>query len=95
MMSYHDLTEVGAVTKTRLSSKGQVIIPKEVRERHGWRPGAELDVEDRGDAVVLRAAGTFPRTAVEQVFGCLKYGGPPLTVEQMDAAVAREARRRR
>jgi len=83
------------MSKTRLSSKGQVIIPKEVRERHGWQPGAELEVEDRGDAVVLRAAQAFPRKTVAQVFGCLKYEGPPLTVEQMNAAVAREARKRR
>ena len=83
------------MSKTRLSSKGQVIIPKEVRDRHGWRPGAELEVEDRGDAVLLRAARAFPRKTVAQVYGCLKYSGPPLSVEQMNAAVAREARRRR
>jgi AbrB family looped-hinge helix DNA binding protein len=83
------------MARTRLSSKGQVIIPKDVRERHGWRPGAELEVEEHGDAVVLRAAQAFPRTTVAQVFGCLKYEGPPLTIQQMNAAVAREARRRR
>jgi AbrB family looped-hinge helix DNA binding protein len=83
------------MSKTRLSSKGQVIIPKDVRDRHGWKPGAELDVEDRGDAVVLRATRAFPRKTVAQVYGCLKYEGPPLTVEQMKAAVAREARKRR
>ena len=42
------------MARTRLSSKGQVIIPKAVRDRHGWRPGLELDVEDQADAVVLR-----------------------------------------
>jgi AbrB family looped-hinge helix DNA binding protein len=44
------------MAKTRLSSEGQVIIPKAVRDRHGWLPGLELEVEDRGDAVVLRPA---------------------------------------
>jgi AbrB family looped-hinge helix DNA binding protein len=83
------------MAKTRLSSKGQVIIPKDVRDRHGWQPGAELEVEDRGDAVLLRTARIFPRKTVAQVFGCLKYEGPPLTIEQMNAAVAREARKRR
>ncbi len=33
-----------------------MIIPKAVRDRHGWQPGVELEVEDRGDAVVLRLA---------------------------------------
>jgi AbrB family looped-hinge helix DNA binding protein len=78
---------------TRMSSKGQVIIPKAVRDRHGWTTGLELEVEDRGDAVVLRRAKPFPPTTIEEVYGCLKYDGPPLTIEQMDEAVEREARR--
>ena len=79
--------------KTRLSSKGQVIIPKAVRDRHGWQPGAELEVEDRGDVVVLRLATPFPPTTFEEVRGCLKYQGPPVTIEEMDAAIDREALR--
>lgn len=82
------------MAKTRLSSKGQVIIPKEVRDRHGWTPGVELEVEDHKEAVVLRLARPFPRTTVAEVYGCLKYRGKPLTIEQMDAAIAREIRRR-
>ena len=81
------------MAKTRLSRKGHVTIRKEMRERHGWRAGAELEIEDREDSVVLRAALAFPRTTVAQVFGCLEYE-VPLTVEQMNTAVAREARRR-
>jgi AbrB family looped-hinge helix DNA binding protein len=79
------------MAKTRLSSKGQVIIPKAVRDRHGWATGLELEVEDRGDAVVLRPAKPFPPTTFEEVRGCLKYDGPPLTIEEMDEAVDREA----
>jgi AbrB family looped-hinge helix DNA binding protein len=81
------------MAKTRLSSKGQVIIPKAVRDRHGWQPGVELEVEDRGDAVVLRPAKPFAETTFDAVRGCLKYDGPPRTIEEMDEAVAREARR--
>ncbi|MGH6945104.1 MAG: AbrB/MazE/SpoVT family DNA-binding domain-containing protein [Geminicoccaceae bacterium] len=81
------------MTRTRLSSKGQVIIPKGVRDRHGWQPGVELEVEDRGDAVVLRPARLFPPTTIEEVRGCLKHDGPPHTIEEMDEAVAQEARR--
>jgi AbrB family looped-hinge helix DNA binding protein len=81
------------MAKTRMSSKGQVIIPKAVRERHGWRPGAELEVEDRDDAVVLRLAKPFPPTTIDEVYGCLKYEGPPVTIENMDKAIESETRR--
>jgi len=84
-----------SMARTRLSSKGQVIIPKQVRERHGWGTGVELEVEDRGDAVVLRAAQSFPRTTIDEVRGCAKYTGPRVTLDQMDKAVLAEARKRR
>jgi AbrB family looped-hinge helix DNA binding protein len=80
------------MAKTRLSSKGQVIIPKSVRDRQGWTPGVELEVEDRGELVVLRRAKPFAPTTIEQVYGCLKYDGPPATIEEMDAAVAEGVR---
>jgi AbrB family looped-hinge helix DNA binding protein len=82
------------MTRTRLSSKGQVIIPNAVRAAHGWETGQQLIVEDRGEEVVLRPAKPFPPTTIEEVYGCLKYDGPPLTIEEMDEAVAHEARRR-
>lgn len=80
------------MAKTRLSSKGQVIIPKAVRDRQGWRPGVELEVEDRGDGVVLRRPKPFPPTTIEQVYGCLKYHGRPATIREMDAAAAEGVR---
>ena len=84
------------MAKTRISSKGQVVIPKDVRERHGWKEGTELEVEDAANSVTLRAvASPFPRTTLDDVIGCIGYRGRPLTIEEMDAAVAREARRRR
>lgn len=40
------------------------------------------------------AAQPFPPTKVEDVFECLKYTGKPRTVEEMEAAIAVEVRRR-
>lgn len=37
----------------RVGSKGQVVIPKELRERAGLHPGAEADFELDGDRVTL------------------------------------------
>lgn len=37
----------------RIGSKGQVVIPKELRERAGLHPGAEVDFELEGNRVTL------------------------------------------
>jgi len=79
------------VAKTRLSTKGQLIIPKEVRERHGWAPGTELAVEDAGDSVVLRATGSAGSTKPSDVIGILRYRGKPKTLAEMEAAIAAAA----
>jgi AbrB family looped-hinge helix DNA binding protein len=39
-----------------LSSKGQVVIPKEIREALHWEPGTELEVISSASGVVLKAA---------------------------------------
>jgi AbrB family looped-hinge helix DNA binding protein len=39
---------------TRLSTKGQVVIPEDVRRRLGLEPGAEFVVLGDGDVVILK-----------------------------------------
>lgn len=38
---------------TRVSSKYQIVIPKEVRERHGVKPGLEMQVISKGGSIIL------------------------------------------
>jgi AbrB family looped-hinge helix DNA binding protein len=79
---------------TVVSTKGQVILPKAIRERRGWSPGTKLTIEETPEGVLLKASPIFPETTIDEVFGSLKYDGPPLSLEEMDAAVMREAKRR-
>ena len=79
---------------TTVSTKGQVILPKTVRDRRGWASGTRLVVEDTAEGVLLRAAPLFAATKPDEVFASLKYGGRALSIEDMDAAVAAEALRR-
>jgi AbrB family looped-hinge helix DNA binding protein len=81
--------------RTRLSTKGQLIIPKAIRERHDWSPGVELVLEDRGDSLVIRLAKPGPETTLEDLVGCTGYRGPARSLEEMAAAIARGARHRR
>ena len=80
---------------TTVSTKGQVILPKAIRERRQWRAGTRLVVEDTPNGVLLKPAPLFPPSRPEDVAGMLKYSGPPKTLEEMDAAITAEVKRRR
>ena len=79
---------------TTVSTKGQVILPKAIRDQRDWPPGTELIVEDTPDGVLLKAKPVFPRTRSKDVFGSLPYKGPPKSIEEMNAAITAEAKRR-
>ena len=79
---------------TTVSTKGQVILPKAIRERRHWGPGTRLLVEDTPDGVLLKAAPVFAPTRPEDVAGMLAYDGPAKTLEEMEAGIAAEVKRR-
>lgn len=79
---------------TMLSTKGQVILPKALRDQRGWKPGMKLTVEETPDGVLLKPEPLFPPTTNEEVYGCLKWDGPPISLEEMDAAITEEVRER-
>ena len=80
------------MVKTRLSSKGQVIIPKAVRATHGWEPGTEFAIEDRDEGIVLRPLRLFPASALREVIvvqgiRTRDLGGSANTTEFTEAVV--------
>ena len=79
----------------KLSSKGQVILPKAVREAHRWEPGTEFIVEDTEDGILLRPVRSVAPSRFEAVAGCLRGDGSPRTLEEMEAAIEAEAKARR
>ena len=80
--------------KTRLSTKGQIILPKNIRTSRAWGPGTEFIVEETGDGVLLRPAGLFPATELDEVAGCLRSKRTAKTTAQMRAAIERQVTRR-
>ena len=83
------------MTTTKLSTKGQVILPKAIRDAHGWTAGKEFTVEDTPQGVLLRPVRRLPATQLKDLAGILKRPGQrPATIEDMDAAIAAEVKRR-
>lgn len=79
---------------TIVSTKGQVILPAAIRRHRGWSAGTRLVVQETPQGVLLRPAPLFPPSRPEDVFGSLPHQGPPKTIEEMNAGIAAEVRRR-
>jgi len=56
---------------TRVTSKGQVVIPKPVREQLHWASGTRLAVEIMGDGAV-RLMPLVAEDSIDTLYGCLK-----------------------
>jgi AbrB family looped-hinge helix DNA binding protein len=77
------------VPRSTMTSKGQITIPKELRDRLGLEPGAVLDfVEDERGRILLSKSGG------NGALGSLRHRAPahPVSVDQMRQAVRRKAR---
>jgi AbrB family looped-hinge helix DNA binding protein len=80
---------------TRLSSKGQVIIPKEVRMRRRWEPGQELQTIETEEGLLLKPVSPFPETSLQEVISCLPYSGKTKSLQEMEEAIKTGARRQK
>lgn len=78
--------------RTIMSAKGQVVIPKGVRDALGLRPGQQLDVTSAAGSVMLRPVAMKSGRSFEEITAeirkLVRYDGPPVSVEEMKAAVA-------
>ncbi|MCY4059312.1 MAG: AbrB/MazE/SpoVT family DNA-binding domain-containing protein [Gammaproteobacteria bacterium] len=79
---------------TTVSTKGQVILPKAIRQSLRWEAGTRLVVESTQEGVLLRPFPRFVETRPDEVFGILAYDGPSKTLGEMEAGVLAEAKRR-
>jgi AbrB family looped-hinge helix DNA binding protein len=82
--------------QTKVSTKGQVVLPKAIRDKRRWKAGTLLTVEDRPEGVLLKPVEKKEKKklTINDWAGILKYKGPPRAVEEMNAAIEKEFRRR-
>jgi AbrB family looped-hinge helix DNA binding protein len=80
---------------TRLSSKGQLVLPKSIRDADDWGEGTEFSVERVPEGVLLRPLRPVPPTRLDDVVGSTGYRGPARSLEDMERAIARGVKARR
>lgn len=71
-----------------VTSKGQVTIPKRVRDALGITPGSKVDFIITGDSARLKLFRTHPPSRIEDGAVILKYKGPRIPVDQMHGGLA-------
>ena len=74
-----------------VSSKGWVVIPKDLREKYGLKKGTRVQVVDYGDALALNPLQDDP---VEALHG-MQGGGPSLTADLLAERAHERAREER
>ncbi len=72
--------------ESKITKNGQTTIPKAVRERLELQAGSRIRYLVTDDGVIIR-----PVVPLDQLFGVLDYDGPPVTIEDMNEAIAKGA----
>jgi AbrB family looped-hinge helix DNA binding protein len=76
------------MTVATVTSKGQITIPQDVRERLGIVAGTKVEFVPTPQGRIL----FIPRTGLlKDLAGIVKWDGPPVTVEEMDEAITEGA----
>jgi AbrB family looped-hinge helix DNA binding protein len=71
--------------KAKVTSKGQITLPSAIREQLCIEPGESVVFlpGENGEFRIKRVG------SILDLEGCVPYSGPPVTIEQMDEAVAK------
>ena len=77
---------------TRLSSKGQIIIPQAIRDAHKWKSGLEFNVLDTEQGLLLTPRLPFKPTSIKEVIGCVNYKGRKKSFKEMEEGIAKGAK---
>ncbi len=74
------------MVESKITAKGQTTLPKAVREALSVSPGDRvLYIIQEGEVRMTKAR------PIKRLFGTLKYNGPPMSLKEMDLAIAEGA----
>lgn len=74
-------------TTITLSSKGQVVIPKEIRDELQWNAGMQIALISGAGGVTLKAVPKKTGRKFADLIGLLKHKGAPLSIDELTKPV--------
>jgi AbrB family looped-hinge helix DNA binding protein len=75
---------------TLLSTKGQIVVPKAIRDSKGWKAGTEFTVEETPQGLLLRPKREKKRITFDEfrkITAKYRWKGKPLSPKDMDDAI--------
>ena len=72
-----------SIATVTLSSKGQVVIPKEIRDQLHWDAQTQLTLVSSASGITLKAVAKPTGRRLEDLIGMLQHDGPPLSTEDL------------
>lgn len=72
---------------TTISTKGQVIIPKAIRETMKISPGTELYVVEVADGILLKPKKPIATATLDELMAFRPYSGPAKSLEEMEEGI--------
>jgi antitoxin PrlF len=76
------------MTTVVVSSKGQIVLPADLRRRLGLGAGTRLELSEESDGLRLRVTRTVPEAAIADLAGLVKAPtrGTPRRLDDFDPA---------
>jgi AbrB family looped-hinge helix DNA binding protein len=81
-----------AIAYSRLTAKGQISVPREVRRKLGIGPGAVLEWDEEGERIVVRRAGRYTSEDVHRAL--FEKAPEPRTLEELKEGISRYVKSR-
>ena len=75
--------------RSKIGARGQVTIPKEIRETLQVRPGDTVCYLVEQDGVRIKKMGS-----IKDIKAMVEYDGPPVSIDDMDDAILEDAARK-
>ncbi|MBN2550314.1 MAG: AbrB/MazE/SpoVT family DNA-binding domain-containing protein [Anaerolineales bacterium] len=79
---------MGTIATTRMSSKGQIVIPEAIRKRLNLKEGAQFIVVGEGDVVILKTISAPSMDSFDALILQARQQAKAAGLERMDIARA-------